>query len=261
MTYLPPKKDRLEDSFGTLKDSLPPETLIDIKIKVWGAGGSGSSKNEGHHGSFVKWLFDLSLGDELTVVVGQGGTTGLKRRGKGGYKTNGGFSSKAGCGGGSSHVFSKRIGEILVTAGGGAGGSTRSYLGGGGGGTYLGTVGQGEGDKQYKSNGGGGMGCDGERSYYVGGKYYRPGEKDGREDEDWEGFGEGGEVEEEGGDGGVVLRLKEGGEKMVFKEVGEHHVLVRDLVGSGLFCSEEEEVEEEEEEEEEEVEEEEDIAF
>ena len=213
-----------------------------ISIKAWGGGGGGGGATEGKPGLVCSASFNLLLGDELIVVVGQGGMKNAKFKG---YKTNGGEGSRWGAtyqggqGGGSSHVILKRTGDVILGAGGGGGGNSKNKtFGGGGGGTRKGKVGQGGGNSTKASNGGGTMGShgfkgeSGECSVMMEVKNTYVAETSpavlGHRD-----FGHGGRLTESGGNGAIVLTFGEN--SIAFSEVGEHTIPVRRLLEEPLF--------------------------
>lgn len=54
---------------------IPKGTKL-IKVEVWGAGGGGSSTGGGGGGAFVRSVFTIIDGGEITVRIGQGGKGG-----------------------------------------------------------------------------------------------------------------------------------------------------------------------------------------
>jgi hypothetical protein len=118
-------KTILDEPLETLSGTIPPGATS-MTVSVWGAGGSGGYPGHGGGGAFLKASFPLENGDEVKLVVAEGG------------KTNGG-------GGGASLVSLK--GEIVLVVGGGGGAGHDGCSGcsgvapagsGGGGGAYGG---------------------------------------------------------------------------------------------------------------------------
>lgn len=133
-----------------------PEGVTELSVTMWGAGGGGSGESYdetydvsyysyGGAGGYSYGTFSVVPGETLTVIVGGGGMSELKRVScsqfcPGGYGGGGrGASFISGSGGGMSAVF--RANTPLVIAGGGGGGTMGGlasrfthYQGGAGGG-------------------------------------------------------------------------------------------------------------------------------
>lgn len=120
-----------------------PSGVTQITVKAWGAGGAGGSyefNDVGGGGGFVTGTINVSPGEALTIVVGEGGKPGA------GSSAYGGGGAKAcgigGRGGGRSAVINS-FNEELITAGagGGGGGVSQPYeIGGNGGGGLSGQM-------------------------------------------------------------------------------------------------------------------------
>jgi hypothetical protein len=144
-----------------------PSGVTQLYVYAWGAGGGGSTPSGGA-GGYSFGYFNVTTGEVLSVVIGEGGfvssatastaifTNTLNPFPNGGWGA-GRHTTRGGAGGGSSAIM--RGTNFLVVAGGGGGGGVQSgniSVGGGGGGTSgqsgSGTVGL---------NGGGGTQSDG----------------------------------------------------------------------------------------------------
>jgi hypothetical protein len=154
-----------------------PACVFSITAKVWGAGGAGSNTatcpqtSAGGGGGYATGAFSVIPGQQLTLIVGQGGVTGSSSTTYGG---GGGGDQWRGSGGGRSGIV--RSGVEVITAGAGASAgcsnSSGDYRGGAGGGLLgqAGTTGNaGQGGTQ--SAGGAGAACSGSSagSAYQGG--------------------------------------------------------------------------------------------
>lgn len=126
-----------------------PAGINSIRVKMWGAGGGGGDKGgwtygyAGGGGGYTAADLNVTPGQNLTVMVGQGGLggsfpNGSVNYGGGGASCVGSDCAYAGSGGGRSAI---RVGgeDILTAGGGGGGGSTYNYssnqIGGAGGGS------------------------------------------------------------------------------------------------------------------------------
>ncbi|MBD8526095.1 fibronectin type III domain-containing protein [Pseudomarimonas arenosa] len=124
---------------GAAQTHTVPANVSTITVSATGAGGgAGSSTNgtggAGGSGEFVEDTFSVSAGDELQILIGQGGNKGNARSGGGG--------------GGASGVTNSTTATLLIVAGGG----------GGGGGGSGGSAGGSGGDAHFGSNGANGAG-------------------------------------------------------------------------------------------------------
>lgn len=129
-----------------------PAGVTSIVVKAWGAGGGGrcghngggAGSQGGGGGAFAQGIIPVTPGQNLTVVVGTGGSGSAGGFGGGG---NGGTGCWAGFGGGGlSGIFSgtptNQANALLIAGGGGGGGNRCSGAGGGGaGGGLTGTTG------------------------------------------------------------------------------------------------------------------------
>lgn len=149
---------------------LVPAGVTSVSIKMWGAGGAGTSV-AGGAGGYASGTLPVSPGDVLTVVVGGGGLTS----GAGGYGGGGagGYTSTYGGGGGGRSAIQLANGTEVLTAGGGGGSSSQVGASGGNGGGFTGGIGtypsgcptMGAGGTQ-TAGGAGGVGCAGD---FIGG--------------------------------------------------------------------------------------------
>jgi hypothetical protein len=163
-----------------------PDGVTRIAVKMWGAGGGDRSQDGGGGGGFVEGELAVTPGEELTIIVGQGGDNGsspdpsIVAYGGGGRGTNsgGGFTSTVRGGGGGGRSAIRRSSTELATAGAGGGsatgGSDRGGFGGGlTGGTGLNGSGTGgTGGSQVAGGAAGGAafaGGDGSGVYCAGG--------------------------------------------------------------------------------------------
>jgi hypothetical protein len=103
-----------------------PAGVSRVFVKLWGAGGGGGSDNAcGGGGAYVEGVLQVTPGEQLTIIVGQGGWNNNSNNafnpfGGGGSAGN----DRAGHGGGRSAI--RRGGTEVVTAGGGGGGGRYS---------------------------------------------------------------------------------------------------------------------------------------
>jgi uncharacterized protein (TIGR02145 family) len=140
--------------------TVPNCGVTSIKVKTWGAGGGSgdnSSGGNGGGGAYVTGTIPVTPGQQLTIIVGQGGARGA-------VNTTGGYSMSAAFGGGGRGRDEDRGGgggggrsairltdgtEVATAAGGGGGGGSGTSTGngsrycGGGGGALGGTGGRG----------------------------------------------------------------------------------------------------------------------
>jgi len=147
-----------------------PNDTSQIKVKMWGAAGDGTTNNNGDiggAGGYVEALVDVTPGASITVTVGTGGGPnrtdgGVPSAGSGGNGT----TADGGRGGGRTEILVAGT-RTLVAGGGGGHGihpTSSSANGGGGGGTTgaSGTgVGFGTGGTQSAGGTGGDEGADG----------------------------------------------------------------------------------------------------
>lgn len=141
-----------------------PDSVYSLEIKLWGAGGAkgypyqGAATSAGGPGGYTFGIIEVTPGETLTVMVGQGGLYSNV------FKTGnyGGGGDGFGQGGGRSAV--RRDTTELITAGGGGGGSSSTswdpLTGGAGGGL------QGKGSVNGQSGGGGTQTAGGVKSIY-----------------------------------------------------------------------------------------------
>ncbi|KKQ66696.1 MAG: hypothetical protein US86_C0004G0014 [Candidatus Daviesbacteria bacterium GW2011_GWA2_38_24] len=144
-----------------------PTGVTSITVKMWGAGGGGnnfSTNGSGGGGGYSTATVSVTPGEDLTILVGQGGRggynggTGAGGFGGGGSTTNA-TSYKGSGGGGYSGIFRGivALGNTLVIAGGGGGAGlseAAASANGGAGGGSSGVAGQ-AGDNGLKSGGAG----------------------------------------------------------------------------------------------------------
>ena len=104
-----------------------PANVASITVKLWGAGGAGGSLGGGvtplllgGGGGYSSARFNVTIGDQFTIVTGCGGVAG---------------TDQGGGGGGRSALRRIGSGPDLITAGGGGGGSYDGAGGAGGGAT------------------------------------------------------------------------------------------------------------------------------
>ena len=130
-----------------------PDSEKNINLKLWGAGGGGGISANGGHGGYIAGHLPVSSGDELKIVVGQGGIYTSTAQDSWGYGYGGriaiGASSNsepepctsstpyvgqeqsgsgAGSGGGGTFVL-KNDTVVAVAAGGGGGGKGKLFYG------------------------------------------------------------------------------------------------------------------------------------
>jgi hypothetical protein len=120
-----------------------PETFVVprggiLLAEVWGAGGGGGASVPARHGQggggggYARGILSVAAGDELTIIVGGGGTAGpVGTGGFGGDSLGDGHSGQGGAGGGGGH--SLVLGPFIVV----------EACGGGGGGFNIGGSGEG----------------------------------------------------------------------------------------------------------------------
>ncbi|MEJ8561057.1 hypothetical protein QTO30_07345 [Yoonia sp. GPGPB17] len=149
-----------------------PQGVRTIDVKVWGAGGGGSREGQpfstGGAGAFVSGTIPVTAGDQLTIVVGQGGrsdgaalTSGTPYGFGGVY--SGPSSGSGSDGGGLSGIFTGATAvtatdqsrALLIAGGGGAGERAGSSASSGGQGGDLVLAGGQTGTMQGQSFGGG----------------------------------------------------------------------------------------------------------
>lgn len=127
-----------------------PDCVTKLEVHMWGAGGAGGDNTngaitKGGGGGYVTGELNVTSGENLTVITGQGGTYGSSTSTYGGGGAGGGYnintngSSFTGSGGGRSAIR-RGATELATAAGGGGGGETPSSgskggYGGAGGGT------------------------------------------------------------------------------------------------------------------------------
>ncbi len=118
-----------------------PAGVTSIDVKIWGAGGAGSSTGgSGGSGAFVKGTIAVMPSQSLVVIVGGGGSYSASVASPGGFGGGGNAGAKdGGSGGGYSGIFDASVSHnnTLAIAGGGAGGGhyTVGTYGGAGGAT------------------------------------------------------------------------------------------------------------------------------
>ncbi|MEN9301887.1 MAG: hypothetical protein RL264_316 [Bacteroidota bacterium] len=140
--------------------TVPNCGVTSIKVKMWGAGGgSGDNTNGGNGGggAYVTGTLPVTPGQQLTIIVGQGGARGAVNT-IGGYSMSAAFGGggrgrdedRGGGGGGGRSAIRLTDGtEVATAAGGGGGGGSGTSTGngtrycGGGGGALGGTGGRG----------------------------------------------------------------------------------------------------------------------
>lgn len=105
-----------------------PNDVTSLTVKIWGAGGA-SGTSSGGSGGYVTGTLVVTPNENLTIIVGQGGTANKTLAYGGGGKAGGNISS--GGGGGKSSII--RSGVELAIAGGGGGSGHISNGGAGGG--------------------------------------------------------------------------------------------------------------------------------
>src|SRR3989338_7390501 len=138
-----------------------PAGVTTITTKMWGAGGGGGAPGGwsygyvGGGGGYTTGSLNVSPGQVLTVMVGQGGNKGnpassSNTYGGGGYTCNSDCQYSASGGGRSAIRYNSA--DLITAGGGGGGGSTTAYYGNEIGGAGGGLTGQ---------NGGSGQGCQG----------------------------------------------------------------------------------------------------
>ena len=145
----PPAEGSAVFSFtGAAQTFTVPTGVSRVAVKLWGAGGGagifgrGESHSSGGGGGYTAGFLPVTVGETLTVMVGEGGYTAHAMTGPsfgGGGQVMSDYSGipNAGCGGGRSAIF--RGDRELATAGGGGGGGEGAAdwndgHGGGGGG-------------------------------------------------------------------------------------------------------------------------------
>ncbi|MFD5506531.1 RICIN domain-containing protein [Streptomyces sp. NPDC127051] len=132
---------------GAVQDFTVPATK-ELDVRVWGAGGAGwQTDRSGGGGGFAGGTLPVTAGQQLRIVVGQGGQG--RTGGWGGGGTGGNGTSKGGQGaggGGMSGIWAPATSQALALAGGGGGagsnrggGGARTTSGGSGGGPDGGT--------------------------------------------------------------------------------------------------------------------------
>ena len=120
-----------------------PSGVTQLYAYAWGAGGGGGANTSGGAGGYSFGYFSVTNGEVLSVVIGEGGfisstttATSVSTNTANPFP-NGGWgaskhTSRAGAGGGSTHIA--RGTNLLVVAGGGGGGGPTQQAGGAGGG-------------------------------------------------------------------------------------------------------------------------------
>lgn len=171
---------------GNNQTYVVPDGVTSIKVKMWGAGGGGGNVGgwgvgyPGGGGGYTESYMNVTPGQVLTVMVGQGGFNGTTKTT---YRTYGGggihciwaaSNNSTNCvyggqGGGRSAI---RIGneDVLTAGGGGGGGSSRSAIlrqTGGAGGGLIGQKGFAE-DFALAGGGGGTQSSGGAVTYGAG---------------------------------------------------------------------------------------------
>jgi hypothetical protein len=124
-----------------------PSGVTQLYVYAWGAGGGGGSASSGGAGGYSFGYFNVTTGEVLSVVIGEGGfissatastavfTNTLNPFPNGGWGA-GRSTGRGGAGGGSTAIL--RSTNFLVVAGGGGGGSGGSTAAAGGGGGITG---------------------------------------------------------------------------------------------------------------------------
>jgi len=109
-----------------------PPNIIQLDVKVWGAGGGGPV-NYGQNGGFTSCSLPVTPGEALTIIVGEGGKTvypgrSLPSYGGGGAGCSGydAYGYYAGSSGGGRSAI-QRNGQDVVVSGGGSGGAADWY--------------------------------------------------------------------------------------------------------------------------------------
>jgi hypothetical protein len=121
-----------------------PSGVTQLYVYAWGAGGGGGSTTAGGAGGYSFGYFNVTTGEVLSVVIGEGGFVSSATASTAVFTNtlnpfpNGGWGAsrhtgRAGAGGGSTAIL--RGTNFLVVAGGGGGGGVANAAGGGGGGT------------------------------------------------------------------------------------------------------------------------------
>lgn len=162
------------ETFNTSGTFTVPPGVTEITVQLWGAGGGGGSGNDGRGGGggggYAGAVIDVSPGDVINVLVGDGGGVGLAGgsseisnnnftiRALGGGSTAG---TAGGGGGGASFVTGSFVSTEFFTGGNGGSGQTGGNRGGGGGGGSARTSANGN-NGGNGTNDAGGQGGDGE---------------------------------------------------------------------------------------------------
>ena len=126
---IPAPSKAIFDATGADQTYTVPAGISKIRVKMWGAGGGrGGGNSYGGGGGYVEGDLNVTPGEILTLIVGNGGPRGSTTMtyGGGGYPCGGN-----GAGGGRSGI--RRGSSELVTVGAGGGGGSGSQGGAGGG--------------------------------------------------------------------------------------------------------------------------------
>jgi hypothetical protein len=199
---------RVFDYTGADQYFTVPDGVTTVDVKMWGAGGAGSpSSGTGGGGGYTSATLTVTPGETLTVMVGQGGPTGIYPTTYGGGGTSPGYGS----GGGRSEV-DKLDGSFIIAGGGGAGGDYYPFWTCGGpyfngyGGAGGGASGQDGGDITSGHGGANGVGGAGGFGYYCASPSQSGDSRNGGSD-----CGGGGGGGYGGGGSGNVMACKAGG--------------------------------------------------
>lgn len=143
------------DYTGNSQEYVVPPGISSITVKMWGAGGGSGDNRDGGNGgggAYISGILNVSPGEQLTILVGQGGNAGLSLTGSpnqfnpvvfGGGGRGRQDNRGGGSGGGYSGIFRGDVSQanalsIAAGGGGGAGSGQQSgsnadrYRGGGG---------------------------------------------------------------------------------------------------------------------------------
>ena len=139
---------------GSPQTFVVPSCVTSITVRAWGAGGGGGGDDcdlgaAGGGGAYASDVISVISGQNLTVIIGQGGFAGGDKAtaidagpGGYGYGTGGtgglpgphGYSGGGGGGGGGTAILNAATPLVVAGAGGGGGGAGCNSNGGGGGG-------------------------------------------------------------------------------------------------------------------------------
>ena len=133
-----------------------PAGVTSIDVKLWGAGAaSNTTAATAGGGAFIKGTMAVTPGQQLILIVGQGGTPGTSTTYGGGGSGGPASTNAGGSGGGRSALQNSSGSELMTAAGGGGGGGGISSNYGGGGGYTNGLPGS---SNSYGATSGGGGG-------------------------------------------------------------------------------------------------------